>query len=163
MWIGISRTKTQTVFLLIAYVRNSWKQNLMLQLFWLGLVIQVVLFEGWMLGFKPLPVEVVKAVDPQVRAWGILFWHHWYYLHMVLMSYCRSSERSYHSILSFILQLEIVNKNLEAYYDAWDKFIKSWIVIKIKDPSCVYQWRLQVCFSSFWVLLCVIMISHILV
>lgn len=45
---------------------------------------------------------------------------------------------------SLILQLEIVNKNLEAYYEAWDKFIQSWIVIKIKDPSCVYQWRLQV-------------------
>lgn len=66
--------------------------------------LTVVLFEGWMLGFKPLPAEVVKAVDPQ---------------------------------------LEIVNKNLEAYYDAWDKFINSWIVIKIKDPSCVYHWRLQ--------------------
>ncbi|KAL0415294.1 UNVERIFIED_CONTAM: D-glycerate 3-kinase, chloroplastic [Sesamum latifolium] len=67
--------------------------------------LTAVLFEGWMLGFKPVPVEVVKAVDPQ---------------------------------------LEIVNKNLEAYFDAWDKFIKSWIVIKIQDPSCVYQWRLQV-------------------
>ncbi|XP_066314750.1 D-glycerate 3-kinase, chloroplastic-like isoform X4 [Miscanthus floridulus] len=65
---------------------------------------EVVLFEGWMLGFKPLPNEVVKAVDPQ---------------------------------------LEVVNKNLEAYYDAWDRFIKSWIVIKIREPSCVYQWRLQ--------------------
>ncbi|XP_022777157.1 D-glycerate 3-kinase, chloroplastic isoform X5 [Durio zibethinus] len=66
--------------------------------------LTVVLYEGWMLGFKPLPSEVVKAVDPQ---------------------------------------LETVNKNLEAYYDAWDKFIKAWIVIKIQDPSCVYQWRLQ--------------------
>ncbi|XVE88973.1 hypothetical protein DITRI_Ditri19aG0112600 [Diplodiscus trichospermus] len=66
--------------------------------------LTVVLYEGWMLGFKPLPTEVVKAVDPQ---------------------------------------LEIVNKNLEAYYDAWDKFIKAWIVIQIQDPSCVYQWRLQ--------------------
>ncbi|GAB4842028.1 hypothetical protein Ancab_011988 [Ancistrocladus abbreviatus] len=66
--------------------------------------LTVVLFEGWMLGFKPLPNEVVKAVDPQ---------------------------------------LQLVNKNLEAYYEAWDKFIKAWIVIKIKDPSCVYQWRLQ--------------------
>lgn len=37
-----------------------------------------------------------------------------------------------------------MNKNLEAYYDAWDKFIKTWIVIKIKDPSCVFEWRLQV-------------------
>ncbi|KAF3334856.1 D-glycerate 3-kinase [Carex littledalei] len=66
--------------------------------------VEVVLFEGWMLGFKPLPNEVVKAVDPQ---------------------------------------LELVNKNLEAYYDAWDKFIDAWLVIKIKDPSCVYQWRLE--------------------
>lgn len=46
--------------------------------------------------------------------------------------------------LFFVVQLETVNKNLEAYYDAWDKFIKAWIVIKINDPSCVYQWRLQV-------------------
>ncbi|KAL4195338.1 hypothetical protein AMTRI_Chr05g72830 [Amborella trichopoda] len=66
--------------------------------------LAVVLFEGWMLGFKLQPVEVVKAVDPQ---------------------------------------LEIINRNLEAYYDAWDSFVKSWIVIKIQDPSCVYQWRLQ--------------------
>ena len=66
--------------------------------------LTVVLFEGWMLGFKPLPVDAVKVVDPQ---------------------------------------LETVNKNLEAYYDAWDKYIKSWIVIKIKDPNCVFQWRLQ--------------------
>eukprot|EP00258_Populus_trichocarpa_P019778 XP_006385486.2 D-glycerate 3-kinase, chloroplastic [Populus trichocarpa] len=43
----------------------------------------------------------------------------------------------------FSLQLQIINKNLEAYYDAWDKFIKAWVVIKIQDPSCVYQWRLQ--------------------
>lgn len=66
--------------------------------------LTVVLFEGWMLGFKPLPVEAVKVVDPQ---------------------------------------LETVNKNLEAYYHAWDTYIKSWIVIKIKDPNCVFQWRLQ--------------------
>ncbi|KZV26101.1 D-glycerate 3-kinase, chloroplastic [Dorcoceras hygrometricum] len=66
--------------------------------------LTVVLFEGWMLGFKPVPVEVVTSVDPQ---------------------------------------LEIVNKNLEAYYDAWDRFIKSWIIIKIHDPSYVYNWRLQ--------------------
>ncbi|NP_001313460.1 D-glycerate 3-kinase, chloroplastic [Zea mays] len=66
--------------------------------------LEVVFFEGWMLGFKPLPNEVVKAVDPQ---------------------------------------LEVVNNNLEAYYDAWDRFIDSWIVIKIREPSSVYQWRLQ--------------------
>lgn len=43
-----------------------------------------------------------------------------------------------------ILQLETVNNNMKAYYDAWDKYIKAWIVIKINDPSCVYHWRLQV-------------------
>ncbi|KAJ8452020.1 hypothetical protein Cgig2_016601 [Carnegiea gigantea] len=66
--------------------------------------LTAILFEGWMLGFKPVPDETVKAVDPQ---------------------------------------LETVNENLQAYYDAWDKFVKAWIVIKIKDPNCVYQWRLQ--------------------
>lgn len=66
--------------------------------------LTVVLFEGWMLGFRPLPSEKVKAVDPQ---------------------------------------LEIVNKNLEAYHDVWDKFVNSWVVIKIQDPSYVFQWRLQ--------------------
>uniref|UniRef100_A0A804ICS3 D-glycerate 3-kinase, chloroplastic n=1 Tax=Musa acuminata subsp. malaccensis TaxID=214687 RepID=A0A804ICS3_MUSAM len=66
--------------------------------------VEVVLFEGWMLGFKPLPNEAVKAVDPQ---------------------------------------LELVNENLKAYYNAWDKFIEAWIIIKIRDPNCVYQWRLQ--------------------
>ncbi|KAK6124894.1 hypothetical protein DH2020_041355 [Rehmannia glutinosa] len=29
--------------------------------------LTAVLFEGWMLGFKPVPVEVVKAVDPQAE------------------------------------------------------------------------------------------------
>ncbi|CAN6456276.1 unnamed protein product [Victoria cruziana] len=66
--------------------------------------LTVVLFEGWMLGFKPQPPDDVKAVDPQ---------------------------------------LDVVNRNLEAYYDAWDKFVNSWIVIKIKNPECVYQWRLE--------------------
>ncbi|KAJ0231039.1 D-glycerate 3-kinase [Hirschfeldia incana] len=66
--------------------------------------LKVILFEGWMLGFKPLPAEAVIAVDPQ---------------------------------------LETVNKNLEAYYEAWDKYIDAWVVIKIKDPSYVYRWRLQ--------------------
>lgn len=41
-------------------------------------------------------------------------------------------------------QLAVINKNLETYYDAWDRFVDSWLIIKIKDPSCVYQWRLEV-------------------
>jgi len=66
--------------------------------------LEVILLEGWMLGFKPLSSEVVKAVDPQ---------------------------------------LEAVNRNLEAYYDAWEKFIGSWIIIKVDDTHWVYEWRLQ--------------------
>ncbi|CDO98083.1 unnamed protein product [Coffea canephora] len=66
--------------------------------------LTAVLFEGWMLGFKPVPAETVKAVDPQ---------------------------------------LETVNKNLEAYYDVWDRFVNSWIIIKIQDPNYVFRWRLQ--------------------
>lgn len=66
--------------------------------------LEVVLLEGWMLGFKPLSSEVVKAVDPQ---------------------------------------LEVVNRNLESYYDAWEKFIGSWILIKVDDTNWVYEWRLQ--------------------
>lgn len=74
-------------------------------------------------------MEVVKAVDPQVR----------FMPSDVVLKVGFIAQN-----LSFILQLETVNRNLEAYYDAWDKFIKSWIVIKINEPSCVYQWRLQV-------------------
>ncbi|KAG6532183.1 hypothetical protein ZIOFF_006022 [Zingiber officinale] len=70
--------------------------------------LEVILFEGWMLGFKPLPNDVVNAVDPQASS-----------------------------------LLQVVNENLKAYYDAWDKFVEAWIIIKIKDPNCVYQWRLQ--------------------
>ena len=40
-------------------------------------------------------------------------------------------------------QLEVVNRNLESYYDAWEKFIGSWIIIKVDDTNWVYEWRLQ--------------------
>ncbi|KAG0607984.1 hypothetical protein M758_8G069100 [Ceratodon purpureus] len=40
-------------------------------------------------------------------------------------------------------QLAPVNKNLEAYYDAWHKMIDSWVVIEVDDPSWVFVWRLQ--------------------
>nr|CAD1823320.1 unnamed protein product [Ananas comosus var. bracteatus] len=54
-----------------------------------------------------------------------------------------SLKQLIHRQFLIFLFLEVVNKNLEAYYDAWDKFIEAWIVIKIKDPNCVFQWRLQ--------------------
>uniref|UniRef100_A0A7C8Z4X4 Glycerate 3-kinase n=1 Tax=Opuntia streptacantha TaxID=393608 RepID=A0A7C8Z4X4_OPUST len=84
--------------------------------------LAAILFEGWMLGFKPVPDEIVKAVDPQMLGFKPV-----------------PDE----IVKAVDPQLETVNKNLQAYYDAWDKFVKAWIVIKIKDPSCVYQWRLQ--------------------
>lgn len=40
-------------------------------------------------------------------------------------------------------QLAPINKNLEAYYDAWHKYIDSWIVIQVDDPTWVFRWRLQ--------------------
>lgn len=116
---------------------------------------QVVLLEGWMLGFKPLPNNVVKEVDPQVshlisffncRCLHSILFCWWAQLHFILFSSFFWSEL--HFIFYETFQLEVVNKNLEAYYDAWDKFIQSWVVIKIKDPSCVFQWRLQVCYNT---------------
>ena len=46
--------------------------------------------------------------------------------------------------LEVLVQLAPVNKNLEAYYDAWHKMIDSWVVIEVDDPSWVFVWRLQV-------------------
>ena len=85
-----------------------------------------------MLGFKPLPAEVVKAVDPQVFSTPLI-------LTSISLQYYILIMKNF----VFYLQLEIVNKNLEAYYEAWDKYIDAWVVIKIKDPSYVYRWRLQ--------------------
>ncbi|KAF9615832.1 hypothetical protein IFM89_026672 [Coptis chinensis] len=76
--------------------------------------LTVVLFKGWMIGFKPVPNEVVKAVGPQ---------------------------------------LEVVNRNLEAYYDAWDKFINAWTVIKIKEPKLRLPMATRHCEHKFVVTL----------
>lgn len=40
-------------------------------------------------------------------------------------------------------QLEKVNQNLAAYHDAWDKYVDSWIVIKVRNLDAIYKWRLQ--------------------
>ncbi|KAH7433411.1 hypothetical protein KP509_07G068000 [Ceratopteris richardii] len=40
-------------------------------------------------------------------------------------------------------QLEKVNANLAPYHDAWDKYVDSWIVIKVHNLDAVYNWRLQ--------------------
>ncbi|MCO5573924.1 hypothetical protein L7F22_027702 [Adiantum nelumboides] len=40
-------------------------------------------------------------------------------------------------------QLEKVNQNLAAYHDACDKYVDSWIVIKVTNLEAIYNWRLQ--------------------
>jgi D-glycerate 3-kinase len=87
-----------------------------------------------MLGFKPLPNEVVKEVDPQASFLSD-------FVCFLLIFTCSNSMSLFYL---WVFQLEVVNKNLEAYSDAWDRFIQSWIVIKIREPGSVYQWRLQV-------------------
>lgn len=58
--------------------------------------------------------------------------------------YCRIYLIFVCSDLHVFLQLAPINKNLEAYYDAWHKYIDSWIVIQVDDPTWVFRWRLQV-------------------
>lgn len=64
--------------------------------------VDVVLFEGWMLGFSH--VKNAGKVDPD---------------------------------------LDTVNSFLKGYKNAWDRFVDSWLVIKVADPSFSHQWRLQ--------------------
>lgn len=46
-----------------------------------------------------------------------------------------------------LLQLALVNKHLERYFDAWYSFVNSWIIIEVADPNWVFDWRLEVCGS----------------
>jgi len=66
--------------------------------------LDVVLFEGWMAGFRPLSDEAVAAVDAN---------------------------------------LVPVNAALREYEEAWDRWVDSWLVIRVDDPQYVYKWRLQ--------------------
>ncbi|KAJ7526335.1 hypothetical protein O6H91_16G002300 [Diphasiastrum complanatum] len=66
--------------------------------------LEVLLFEGWMLGFEPLEASIVTSINPQ---------------------------------------LEIVNKNMALYPEAWYKYVDSWIIVQVGDPNWVYQWRLE--------------------
>lgn len=40
-------------------------------------------------------------------------------------------------------QLDVVNRNLAAYHDAWDQYVDSWIIIKVSKLDAIFQWRLQ--------------------
>lgn len=66
--------------------------------------VDVVLFEGWMLGFSPVGRESASNIDQNLIP-----------------------------VDSFLTQ----------YKDAWDSFVHSWLVIKVKDPQFAYRWRLQ--------------------
>lgn len=65
--------------------------------------LDVVLFEGWMLGFPPFSDSNEAAA---VQA-----------------------------------DLSAVNDLLQSYVTEWDSFVDAWLVIKVSDPSFVYQWR----------------------
>lgn len=66
--------------------------------------VDVVLFEGWMLGFAPVRNGEAARVDPD---------------------------------------LKVVNGFLRAYKNAWDRFVDSWLIIKVSDPSFSHTWRLE--------------------
>eukprot|EP00884_Botryococcus_braunii_P002974 jgi/Botrbrau1/12678/Bobra.67_1s0042.1 len=66
--------------------------------------VDVILFEGWMLGFAPVSDQEAAAVSPD---------------------------------------LVEVNHYLQAYKEAWDRFVDAWLVVKVADPKYVYNWRLQ--------------------
>lgn len=65
--------------------------------------LDVVLFEGWMLGFPPFS-DSKKAAEVQP-------------------------------------DLLAVNDLLQRYVAEWDSFVDAWLVVKVSDPSFVYQWR----------------------
>jgi len=39
--------------------------------------------------------------------------------------------------------LRVVNRFLKEYKNAWDRFVDSWLVIKVANPEYSHKWRLQ--------------------
>ena len=66
--------------------------------------VDVVLFEGWMLGFAPVRDVDAERVDPD---------------------------------------LKVVNGYLRSYKNAWDRFVDSWLIIKVASPEYSHKWRLE--------------------
>eukprot|EP00850_Spirogloea_muscicola_P017248 SM000146S00968 [mRNA] locus=s146:248517:252421:+ [translate_table: standard] len=87
--------------------------------------LEIVLFEGWMLGFEPLPMEKVANVDPQAGT---------------LVTMGRECPRPACAVSA---QLVVVNDKL-ADYAAWHNEVDAWIIIEVDDPNWVFDWRLQV-------------------
>ncbi|KAK4189288.1 putative kinase [Podospora australis] len=77
---------------------------------------QVLLLEGWLVGFRPLSPSVLqqKWSDPSSRT-----------LHNHMLSH-----------------LEFINSSLAAYTEIWDQF-DAFIHIDAEDLNWVYEWRLQ--------------------
>lgn len=72
--------------------------------------VQLVLFEGWMLGFRPGGGG--DAAPSSLTA----------------------DERR---------DLEPVDAALQSYPTRWDRFVDSWLVVRVGDPRWVFAWRLQ--------------------
>ncbi len=127
--------------------------------------VQVVLFEGWMLGFEPEDEAAVTAVDPQVSLCLLPLSERilnkvsgcsklqtamedhiqWQYLDWFFFSLAQKTEIKWLDLGElWCVQLVAVNKNLVAYHDAWHKMIDSWVIIQVRDPVWVYTWRQQV-------------------
>ena len=66
--------------------------------------VDVVLLEGWMLGFEPVGAERAAEVHPGLPA---------------------------------------VDARLGEYCEIWERFVGSWVVVKVGDPAWVQEWRLQ--------------------
>ncbi len=127
--------------------------------------VQVVLFEGWMLGFEPEDEAAVTAVDPQVSLCLLPLSERilnkvsgcsklqtamedhiqWQSSDWFFFSLAQKTEIKWLGLGElWFVQLVAVNKNLVAYHDAWHKMIDSWVIIQVRDPVWVYTWRQQV-------------------
>jgi D-glycerate 3-kinase len=85
--------------------------------------LQLVLFEGWMLGFRAVgggrgggegggggaaPPSSSSSLTPDEQR-----------------------------------DLQAVDAFLQSYAQRWDRFVDSWLVVRVGDPQWVYAWRLQ--------------------
>jgi D-glycerate 3-kinase len=78
----------------------------------------IILFDGWSLGFKHLPFYKLKEVYENASS---------------------SSKLKPHTLFD----LEVINENLKQYEENWYPFLDVFIHIEAEDINYVYQWRLE--------------------
>lgn len=66
--------------------------------------VDVVLFEGWMLGFEKITVDATDRIESR---------------------------------------MESINELLPRYQEQWHSLVNAWMVVRIEDAGCVFNWRLQ--------------------